>query len=421
MPRNRTQRVWLSGEPIGHITSRSRTSIAFEYDDDVLTRYPLNTPLLSCSLPTRNGTHNARAFMAGLLPEGEARRFLAQQAGCVSTDVFSLLDAFGKDVAGAVWIGSEPPSDAAAHVDPYSSEDIEREVLGLQDRPLAIYDDSALSIAGIQNKMVLVRNADDSWGRPVAGFPSTHILKIDDRRHAGVVRAEHTCLQLARAANIPAANSEVSTIGGIDCIIVERFDRTDIHGYPKRLHQEDACQALGFDLEGKDPRAKYESHGGLTLKQVASILLSRASDRQTELLGLLDQITFTVAIGNADHHAKNISFMHLNPDTVTLAPLYDTVPTALWPNLSTRAAMSMGAAVDLPDVTAADLMREAQRWGLTKAGALDRLQDTLERILEATLAVQNGGELDVTGWTQLRTRRLLDSLTDACKADTVTS
>ena len=409
MPRNRTQRVWLSGEPIGHITSRSRTSIAFEYDDDVLTRYPLNTPLLSCSLPTRNGTHNARAFMAGLLPEGEARRFLAQQAGCVSTDVFSLLDAFGKDVAGAVWIGSEPPSDAAAHVDPYSSDDLEAEVLGLQDRPLAIYDDSALSIAGIQNKMVLVRNADGSWGRPVAGFPSTHILKIDDRRPPGVVRAEHTCLQLARAANIPAANSEVITIGGIDCIIVERFDRTGIHGYPVRVHQEDACQALGFDLEGKDPRAKYESHGGPTLKQVASILLSRASDRQTELLALLDQITFTVAIGNADHHAKNISFMHVTPDLVTLAPLYDTVPTALWPNLSTRAAMSIGAAVDLPDITEGDLIREAGRWELLESTARTHLRDTLERILEATSMVENSGEADVTNLVRNRTQRLLRS------------
>lgn len=409
MPRNRTQRVWLAGEPIGHITSRSRTSIAFEYDDDVLARYPLNTPLLSCSLPTRRGTHNARAFMAGLLPEGEARRFLAQQAGCVSTDVFSLLDAFGRDVAGAVWIGSEPPSDATAHVDPYSSDDLEREVLGLQDRPLALYDDSALSIAGIQNKMVLVRNADGSWGRPVAGFPSTHILKIDDRRHAGVVRAEHTCLQLARAANIPAANSEVSTIGGIDCIIVERFDRTDIHGYPVRIHQEDACQALGFDLEGKDPRAKYEAHGGPTLKRVAGVLVSHARDRQAELLALLDQITFTVAIGNADHHAKNISIMHVTADTVTLAPLYDTVPTSLWPNLSTRAAMAIGAAVDLPDITASDLIREAGRWELLETTARTHLRETLERILEATSTVENSGEADVTHLVRERTQRLLRS------------
>lgn len=411
MPRNRTQRVWLSGEPIGHITSRSRTSIAFEYDDDVLARFPLNTPLLSCSLPTRRGAHNARAFMAGLLPEGEARRFLAQQAGCVSTDVFSLLDAFGRDVAGAVWIGSEPPSDVTTHVDSYSPDDMEREVLGLQDRPLAIYDDSALSIAGIQNKMVLVRNADGTWGRPVGGFPSTHILKIDDRRHAGVVRAEHTCLQIARAANIPAANSEVSTIGGIDCIIVERFDRTDIHGNPVRIHQEDACQALGFDLEGKDPRAKYEAHGGPTLKQVAGVLVSHARDRQAELLALLDQLAFTVAIGNADHHAKNISFMHTTPDTVALAPLYDTVPTALWPNLSSHAAMSVGAAVDLPDITARDVVREAERWGVLETTAQVHLSDTLERILHATSTVENSGEADVTNWTRTRTHRLLDSMT----------
>ena len=410
MPSNRTQQVWLGHELLGRITSRSRTSISYEYDDSILEQYPLNTPVLSCSLPTRRGRHNARAFMAGLLPEGDARRFLAQQAGCVSTDVFALLDTFGKDVAGAVWIGEGPPVGEQGRVSPYAPAGLTSEILGLQDRPLAIYDDSALSIAGIQNKMLLVRDSDGSWGRPVNGFPSTHILKVDDQRHAGLVRAEHTCLQLARAANIDAALSEIHSISGIDYIIVERFDRVKTSDSILRIHQEDACQALGFDLESRDPRAKYEAHGGPTLKQIADVLSAHAIHPKDELLCLLDHIVFSVAIGNADHHAKNISFIHIDAEHVHLAPLYDTVPTSLWPTLSTRAAMSIGAAVDLPDVTAPDLLREAQRWGLPESTTRKHIAATLERLLEATSTVHDSGTLDVIGRVRARTQRLLDRL-----------
>ena len=412
MPTNRTQQVWLSGEPIGRVTARSRTSIAFEYNDDVLERYPLNTPLLSCSLPTRRGKLNARAFMAGLLPEGEARRYLAEQAGCLSTDVFALLDAFGKDVAGAVWIGAQTPTHDGARAIPYAPQELENDVLALPTRPLAIQDDSALSIAGIQNKMVLIKSDNGSWARPIGGFPSTHILKIDDQRHAGLVRAEHACLELATAAGITAARSEVTSLGGIDCIIVERFDRTIHDGSTIRIHQEDACQALGYDLEAKDPRAKYESHGGPTLSRIAKLLSAHAQEPQTELLKLLDQVTFTVAIGNADHHAKNVSMMHTHEGVIALAPLYDTVPTTMWPNLGTRAAMSIGAAVDLPDVTATDLLNEARRWGVPETQARPRLEAILESLVAACTTSTNTGELDVVGNTRARTKRLLDSLTE---------
>jgi serine/threonine-protein kinase HipA len=415
MANSRSQQVWLSGEAIGRITSRSRTSVAFEYNNDVLERYPLNTPLLSCSLPTRRGKNNARAFFAGLLPEGDHRRFLAEQAGCLSSDVFALLETFGRDVAGAVWIGDEPPS-ATSHSSAqpgnatYSRDALENEVAGLDSRPLAIYDDSALSIAGIQNKMLLVQQPDGSWARPIAGYPSTHILKVDDRRHAGLVRAEDTCLAIAQAAGIPAANSRIEVLAGIDCIIVERFDRRVDGERVSRVHQEDACQALGVDLEGKDPRAKYEANGGPSLRNVAALLNGYSQESQVELLRLLEQLVFTVAIGNADHHAKNISFLHTDARHITLAPLYDTIPTGLWPTLDSRAAMSIGAAVDIPDIDSQDLIREARAWGLPESITRDHLRDTLERLQESSHRVPDSGQLDVTSWVQRNTTRLLASL-----------
>ena len=409
MPSERSAGVWLAGRFIGRVTSRSRTAIAFEYDDEILAAYPLNTPLLSCSLPTRRGRQNARAFMGGLLPEGDARRYLAEQARCVSTDVFALLDAFGRDVAGAVWISQDAPTEDEGYVLPYTDASLDAEVQALQDRPLAFHDDSALSIAGIQNKMLLVQQPDGTWGRPAQGFPSTHILKVDDQRHRGLVRAEHTCLELARAAGIPAATSNITPFGEIDCIIVERFDRSVSDDRVVRLHQEDACQALGIDLEVADPRAKYESHGGPSLRQVANTLAAHAVNPEQELLRLLDQVTFTVVIGNADHHAKNISFLHTQPGLIELAPLYDTVPTSLWPNLDQRAAMSIGAAVDLPDITVSDLVREARTWGLPQSLTRDRIQEVLERLREGTSTVQNAGDLDVVTVARTRAEELLDA------------
>jgi len=50
----------------------------------------------------------------------------------------------------------------------------------LPDTPLGVLDDSELSLAGMQDKLPLVRtDAGCGWGRPVGGYPSTHILKVD--------------------------------------------------------------------------------------------------------------------------------------------------------------------------------------------------------------------------------------------------
>jgi hypothetical protein len=50
-------------------------------------------------------------------------------------------------------------------------------------------------------------------------------------------------------------------------------------------------------------------------------------------------VTFTVAIRNADAPGKNLSLLHPAPGIVSLAPLYDTVPTVMWRKLPARAAM----------------------------------------------------------------------------------
>jgi serine/threonine-protein kinase HipA len=408
MARTRQQTVWLDGERVGQVFGRDRTSVAFVYDDGVLAAYSLNTPLLSCSLPVMPGRQNARPFLGGLLPEGEHRRAMAQEARCLTDDVFALLARFGQDVAGAVVVGEHVSTRPDAGVVPYTPTSLADEVAGLAERPLALHDDSELSIAGLQDKMLLVELPAGDWARPVHGFPSTHILKLDDRAHPGLVHAEHTCLQIAGAAGLEVARSQVEQLAGIDCIIVQRFDRAPgTDGLPRRIHQEDSCQALGLDLETGGGRAKYEADGGPSLRQVAELLMGWSADPQVELRRLLELVTFTVAIGNADAHGKNVSLLHDSPGQIRLSPLYDTVPTPLWPSLRARAAMSIGGAIDLPDITVTDIVNEAHRWGLAQAVALAHTAATLERIRAACSVVDNIGALPTTDHVIARTERLL--------------
>jgi len=87
------------------------------------------------------------------------------------------------------------------------------------------------------------------------GSPSTHILKPDAPRLWGSVQNEAFCLTLARRMKIPTPSVTTGHAGKRTYLLVKRFDRTEVSGRWRRLHQEDYCQALG-----RPPFAKYEAN-----------------------------------------------------------------------------------------------------------------------------------------------------------------
>lgn len=380
--------VWLAGRRVATLRRPKVGRITCTYEPDVLDEHPRNVPLLSCSLPLGSRPLEAWAFCTGLLPEGQHRQALAARANLPTLDVLGLLARYGRDVAGAVVVSADDPPVRDARVEPYSRDALSSAVRELSDHPLGVHDDSELSIAGIQDKMLLVALGRRRWGRPVHGYPSTHILKVDDRVHARLVREEHACLTLARAAGIAAAESELVTVGDAECIVVRRFDRAVAPGGDvRRLHQEDACQALGIDPDDNGGRAKYEANGGPSLRRIAALLDEWAGDPEHELMRLLDAVVFTVLIGNADAHGKNLAFLHPEPGRIELAPLYDTVPTVLWRNLRPDAAMSVGGRWRLPHITLDDVVSEAAAWALPRDRVRARAVEVAERIAAAAATV----------------------------------
>lgn len=365
MPKRKLH-CWLGDARVAELTARKPWELHVRYTDEALDRWATNTPLLSCSLPVQRRAQNATPFFRGLLPEGSHLLALAHLAGLATNDLYGLLARYGRDVAGALVIttSDDPPEPSDWSLEPYTDESLAAEIMGLDNDALGVHADSELSIAGLQNKILLVELDGGRWGRPVRGHPSTHILKVDDAGHPGLIGVEAQGLRLAERVGLSQLAPRTMTIAGYPCLVVRRYDRELVGGSIQRIHQEDACQALGIDPQAARGRAKYESSGGPSYRRIASLLATYARDEEAELTALTRAMTFMFLIGNADAHGKNISLLHDGVGRIRLAPLYDTVPTVLWPNLRATSAMSVNGIVALDRITLHDLATEASSWGL---------------------------------------------------------
>jgi serine/threonine-protein kinase HipA len=374
--------VALNGRHVGRLDQR-RGNLRFTYAPEILDVHPINRPLLSCSLLIDERPQPAGPYFEGLLPEGQHRADLAARADVAASDSFGLLARYGRDIAGAVSL--HPPgsdTDRTPTVLRLTAQDLEDEVTGLPERALGVHDDSELSLAGLQTKLLLVDLGNGEWARPIAGYPSTHILKLDDRRFPGVVAAEADGMALARAAGLTSVATTLTTYAGIACLIVERFDRTISPDGVERIHQEDTCQALGVP-----PARKYEVRhggGGPEFSQIADLLDRYAVDPTAQMDRLAATAAFTAIIGNADAHGKNVAFLHPTPGVIELSPLYDQVPTRLWPKLQADAAMTIGGGANLDTVTPARIGAEAKLWRHSQTAATAAAVTAAEAVLGAT-------------------------------------
>lgn len=378
--------VWMYGTRVAQIEQRKGNSLRLRHTNEALERWPINTPLISCSIPVTRTWAPASTFLRGLLPEGRHLQAAAAAANVTTSDTYGLLARYGRDVAGAIVItrhDEEPDAERWA-LQTYSDAAMAAAVENLNSGDSIVYDDSEMSLPGLQNKLLLVRDSDGNWARPTGGMPSTHILKIEDQRYPGMIEAEVAATQLAQHLGLTNTNPSLKSVNSEPCIVVERFDRTSRDGVGVRLHQEDACQALGIDHEAFNRRGKYQDAGGPSFAQVAELLDRQANNPVEQLALLAKYMAFTLVIGNADAHGKNLGLLHDDKGSTELAPIYDAVPTALWPNLRSVPAMAIGTSTAIGEVNRADLDMELSTWPASSKSsaplALDELIADVGRI-----------------------------------------
>lgn len=372
--------IWLYGHRVAVVEKQRNNRLRLSYTEYALDTYEGGTPLLSLAFPlTRDRYPNGatRAFLDGLLPEGEPRRAIAQDLDLPASDVFGLLAALGKDSAGALVVQPEdappPPPPTTLTAQPLTADDLAELIANLHRAPLGIDRNVRLSLAGVQEKLLLTRMPDGTWGRPVEGTPSTHILKPEIEPFENTVENELFCMTVAKSLGLSVAPVQSILVDERPVLVVERYDRvTGPDGTVHRIHQEDFCQALGLP-----PEKKYEQDAGPNLARIARVLQDFAEPSAPATL--LRALTLNVALGNCDAHSKNFSLLHTQAGGLRLAPLYDLLSTRLYP-LDDKLAMYVDSVQKADRVTAERIVNEATRWGMNRRIAEEIVADSLDRL-----------------------------------------
>jgi serine/threonine-protein kinase HipA len=365
---------------------------------------------ISLSLPISQESFTpaqTRPFFDALLPEGAVREQMASQLKLAASDSYGLLSELGRDCAGALQILEAKRMSDTPSVHWLDQDELDALIEELPRHPLGMHTEDGrlrLSLAGVQNKAVLLRDDAGVFGKPLDGMPSTHILKPGPRGgdYPGLATNECFCMRLAARCGLSAAEVQLIEVARRPCLVVQRFDRELSSFPPTRVHQEDLCQALGLT-----PDFKYQKEGWTlpSYAALAGLLDEHSPSPGLDRLAGAQAAVFHYLVGNADAHAKNISLIH-GGDGAHLAPLYDVVCTAAYPELDKQLALSIGDELDPDLITSIHFADLADDFSLN-ATAFERARRTLgERVVTQARILRD--EALEEGWHDPCIERILD-------------
>lgn len=394
----RTLEVFLCGKHVGGI-EESRRGARFQYSQELCDERP-GSPVLSLSLPVKRkpfGEAKTRNWFEGLLPEGERRERICGSLGLSAYDWFGLLGEIGWECAGAVQV--VPPKGMQGYAGSYvpvGPRELARRLNnGVSWREIESQGSYRMSLGGFQDKLCVYmptlldgesRALPDDVCLTLGSAPSTHILKPEPQRYAGLAESEAWAMTAARYAARCARVAMLDLDDGPSTLVVERYDRRMLlDGAVVRLHQEDACQALGLPIANKYANENMPKGDDPTYKNIAGLIDGYAVDAKEEKRELLRQMTVNMALGNWDAHAKNISILYSKPASPVVAPLYDVVPISEIEPRTNLLSMRVNGSLDPASISGRSLLAEGVSWGLAESEAreaISRCLDGLEKGME---------------------------------------
>ena len=377
---DRILEVYFQDLHAGRLEQKVSGALSFRYAETYITRE--NAVPVSVSLPLQSDPFTddrVKAYFSGLLPDATVRERLANCLGLSEKNAFALLEAIGGECAGALSFrppGEQPPANLPEKDDVLDAEKLAEILELIKRQPLLAGDEGyRLSLAGAQNKLA-VGFRDDKITLVKNSGPTTHILKPLIDRVMDSAHNEFFCMRLAKAAGLDAPDCFLRINEDIPYYLVRRYDRRiGDKGKITRLHQEDFCQALSIP-----PEMKYEREGGPGVQQCRDLIAKYSANPASDLQKFSDLLLFNHLIGNSDAHGKNFSFLYKDKKPV-LAPAYDLLSTAVYPDLSKKTAMKIGGKYD-PELV---FLRHWHKCAVADTDSARRAFDKRYKKLAATL------------------------------------
>jgi serine/threonine-protein kinase HipA len=361
-------------EQVGVLSPAKEGGMVFSYASTYLSYAAAKG--ISAALPLQEEAFSpevTRTYFENLLPEGDMREIFAHRFRLGINAYSQMLSRLNNESAGAlVFCASE-----SGPADTQSYEQLDAEFLlrfSRQPRRVALdlSTDSRLSLAGAQVKVGLYCEDPDKaakWFLPIGSAPSTHIIKVSDGIFPHQTINEAFCLSMARHCGLDVTQSMLIPVEDADpALVVTRFDRVREDDsrrlnnlrVPKRLHQEDFCQAIGVPSY-----LKYEPTDGHYISLSANLINRSVANPFGDRVAFFERILFDYLVGNCDNHLKNHSLLWTQDwSTCELSPLYDITCTTMYPDLAREMGISLCASRRIDDVTADDIRRSSQDAGI---------------------------------------------------------
>jgi len=256
------------------------------------------------------------------LPEGYLLQVLQEQFGPhIGASPVALLSVIGRNMIGRVQVG--PPG--ANLEEPAKPVDVSELLQGDNSEEAfaeLVRQHATSGVSGVVPKFLDSDAEKIGFGphKKTTLFTHRHIIKGSSRLLPFVSLNEQLCMQVTKRV-MPAALTEVSADG--QALIVHRFD-VDENG-ASFWGMEDFCVLLGLR-----PAAKYDTTWERIAKAVRDhVPVANRADVFRQMATLL---LLTYALRNADCHAKNVALRYTSQNDVHLAPAYDMITTAAYPD-----------------------------------------------------------------------------------------
>lgn len=384
---HRSLNVFLYDQNVGKLSEDALGYLEFQYADNA--QWPI-----SVRMPIRPALYDRRyaePFFDNLTPEGDALKQIADKFHIADTNTFSVLDKIGGDCAGAISLYPDDiPHDDEELVE-ISDDKIVRIIDELPQNPLLTGIEGAprLSLAGAQSKFAVIKGTDGKYYRSTSAKPTTHIIKIANKRYAELLNNELFCMKLATimlsGATIPV---ELHTVQGRKYLEIKRYDRSAIsETCIERVHQEDFCQVLGY-LE----RRKYQKDRGPGIRDLYGAIMNYSTQPATDIYRFIELLMFNYLIGNTDAHAKNFSILHqTHGENIVLAPAYDLIATEVYPEatVSHEIAMVINGKGKYDAITEKDWLALYEQLGLNPTRTLQEIRNRFGKIVDVAKALRN--------------------------------
>lgn len=377
---------------VGSISGKTPQDAQFVYSDQYIAA---GHPAISISLPISTQPFSTKAtknFFEGLLPEGFARKSVANWLHASEDDYLTILSVLGSECLGALRISDD--IQVNGDYTPLSIEDVKALAKEGVSKSTELITEAHLSLTGASGKVGLYYDSErNMWYQPKGNAPSTHIVKQSHVRLSDIVTNEQLSLTTASKLGIAIPESFIINTGAArdeDILFAtKRYDRmisknsASIRGLvrPFRLHQEDFAQALGIAAD-----EKYENGEQQYLPRIFNLVRNFSENPILDQLKLWDILIYDYLIGNTDNHIKNLSLLYSeNLRAIRLAPAYDIISTVIYPGSSREMAIGIAGERNIDLITREHFSNASSDAGLSKKIALkhfDALADSFEKALE---------------------------------------